>query len=193
MPYYWVPVADAPFPHGMRENDSCPFALTSLRAQFPSRPCWWDPKPDVYRELYDDPDFQRRARGCSHHIGDWSTVGPAVASLLASIPTSTGIREIEDLARTWPAISALSAADRHLALALLDPIYPILFVCVRGEWLVGDGQHRICSARIAGASQVPVWFRADVEPPTGAKPAQRISSGAGRRGSRTWWKVVASR
>ncbi|BAV43921.1 uncharacterized protein SHTP_p029 (plasmid) [Mycobacterium ulcerans subsp. shinshuense] len=170
MPFYWIPVADAPFPHAMRRNHTCPFALENVRRHF--REFGWTPGQDTYRELYANPDFQRRARDCSAHQGSWLVALPAVESVLTCTPASTAPDEIGLLAKNSPVISALNNSDRNLALSLLDSLDPIrIFRTHDGTWL-SNGQHRICAARIAGVSHIPVWWKFGVRPPDGAKPAQ---------------------
>lgn len=155
MPYYWVPLVYCPFPHAMRKNDTCPFALNSIRSHL--RDFTVTPGPSTYQQLYADPDFVARARGCTTHLGDWATVLPAIADLLATTTALTSSQEIEALARTWPSIASLNDDDRHLAAALLDSIEPIrIYRMPKGDWRA-SGQHRICWARIAAASHVPAW------------------------------------
>lgn len=166
MPYYWIALADCPFPHAMRKNDTCPFALRNIRSHA-------DDYPDqaFYRRLYADPDFVARARGCTAHRGDWATVLPAIGRLLADTTAVTTSQEIEARARTWPSIASLDENDRHLAAALLDSIDPVrIYRMPKGEWRA-SGQHRICAARIADASHVPVWCALGGEVPPGAVPA----------------------
>lgn len=169
MPYFWLNIDAAPYPHGMRENHECPFALNTLRAGN-----WgWEPGQNVYGRLYADPAYRKRAQRCPHHLGDWDVVLPAVASLLASTSADETLEQIADRAEAFPAITELDGDDRHLALALLDWSSPIeVYPNPTGELITTSGQHRICAARIAGAPRVPVWCKPGYPPPPGAVPAQ---------------------
>lgn len=172
MPYWWLDVDAAPYPHGMRDNAQCPFALNTLRS---AAGRWgWSPEPEVYSRLYADAAHLKRARRCPHHRGDWDAVLPAVASLLVTTRVDEGLEQIADRAEAFPAITELDDDDRHLALALLDWYSPIeVYPNNRGELIAVSGQHRICAARIAGAQRVPVWCKPGNPPPPGAVPGHR--------------------
>lgn len=189
MPYFWLPVDHAPYPHGMRPIPGCPFSLDALRrsGQFGVDR---DPAPGAYRRLYADPAFRQRASRCSVHRGDWERVIPIVASFLADTPDDLDPEQIADRFELWPAIKELGEDDRHLAIALLHWYEPIEIARPYQPRLwAGSGQHRLCGARLAGAERVPVWCRPGEDPPPGAVPAQlaaqravQVSRCAGR-----WW------
>jgi hypothetical protein len=95
-----------------------------------------------------------RARACKVHSGNWWTVLPVMEALLATIPAHLSADAIARIAAGHPPIEALDEADRTLALSLLTPRDHLRLITTSAA----NGQHRICAARIAGVSRVPVWY-----------------------------------
>lgn len=176
MPYYRVATAELPYPHAMgdrtqagRPPSNCPLALSRLlrtRGEHPGQ--------DGYRDLFDDPAVTHRRQACDVHAGDWAVVLPIVEAFLAPYPATADPDEIYWARDEDPRITSLATADRMLARALLNTHDPIkYFVNGRGR-LESSGQHRICWARTADLSAVPVWFAANtVQPPRTATLLQR--------------------
>jgi hypothetical protein len=180
MPYYLVPLVALPYPHAMSggADTGCPFALAAVRER--AARYEWTPDPETYQHLYRDPDLQQRAQQCPKHRGDWSTVLPVLAELLGAVPADTPAAVIAATAADHPALAALNEPDRDLAASLLHPRDPIRLYRTASGVLLANGQHRICAARTAGITHVPVWF--DERSPAVPAAAQRLQLRRSERG-----------
>lgn len=177
MAYYLVAMEDIPYMHGMGErgeDSHCPLALNNLRSEFNR---WsWDPDQDTYRMLCEHPSFAERIRRCGVHRGDWSVVIPAVRDLLAGLPSTATADEIADIAWENNDWLAMAPADLSLARALVHERDHLRIYPTPGGPFLSNGQHRICSARAAGAPALPVWFDpTSGQPPMTAKSLQRAA------------------
>ena len=132
------------------------------------------PRPAGYRELFTDEALLLRARNCDVHQGDWAVVLPVVAAFLAAIPAAADTLTIARAARSDPRFDSLSADDRRLALALLSYSDSLrIYTTVHGH-REAIGQHRICAARTAGVTHLPVWYDSrSPRPPAAATLLQR--------------------
>ena len=176
MPYYLTRVAELPYPHTMGERplpdgtrSNCPLALEAVlrtRGQHPGQ--------EGYRELFTDDTISARRQACDVHAGNWTVVLPAVTTFLEPFPASADTATIAHAAHDHPPFASLAAADRRLTLALLS-YSDSLRVYTNGHGQRETiGQHRICWARTAGVSALPVWFDATtVQPPRHAMLLQR--------------------
>jgi hypothetical protein len=176
VPYYLVDITELPYPHGMGtrgEHSNCPFAISTLRRRL-RKPNNWSPGPAGYRELFTDEALLLRARNCDVHQGDWAVVLPVVAAFLAAIPAAADTLSIAQAARSDPRFDSLSVDDRRLALALLSYSDSLrIYTTVHGH-REAIGQHRICAARTAGVTHLPVWYDSrSPRPPAAATPLQR--------------------
>lgn len=179
MPYYLVPLAVLPYPHAMSggADTGCPFALAAVRDRAARYD--WTPDPATYQHLYCDPDLHQRAQHCPKHSGDWSVVLAALAELLHTVAADTPATVIATTAAEHPALASLNEPDRHLAGSLLHPRDPIRLYRTASGALQANGQHRICAARTAGITHVPVWFDDRSAVPAHAQPLQPRRSGRG--------------
>ena len=101
----------------------------------------------------------------------------AVSAFPSEIPADTDAWGIERTAVAYPRLGTLDLDDRELARALLRADDPPRVRTYNGH-LLANGQHRICAARIAGATDVPVWFDHDTaQPPTNAQQLQTHTVG----------------
>jgi hypothetical protein len=108
--------------------------------------------------LFTDEALLLRARSCDIHQRDWAVVQPVVVAFLAAIPAAADTLIIARAARNDPRFDALSADDRRLALALLSYSDSLrVYTTVHGH-REASGQHRICAARTAGVTHLPVWY-----------------------------------
>ncbi|KUH91788.1 hypothetical protein [Mycobacterium sp. IS-1556] len=176
MVFYLTRVAELPYPHTMGDRprpdggpSNCPLELTRLmRAGAPH------PGQDGYRQLFSDPTIAGLRQACNVHAGDWAVVLPAVEAFLAPYPATAHPLDIYHLRENDPHITGLPDDDRRLARAVLNTIDPIKYFVNAHSRLESIGQHRICWARTAGVSAVPVWFDAStVSPPRDAVLLQR--------------------
>ncbi len=176
MPYYLTNVAELPYPHTMgerlppgRPRSNCPLALEAVlrtRGQHPGQ--------DGYRELFTDAEVSERRQACDVHAGDWIAVLPAVIAFLAPFPASADTETVSHAARDHAPVANLSPTDRRLALSLLSYSESLRVYTNGHGQLETIGQHRICWARTAGVSALPVWFDATtVQPPREATILQR--------------------
>jgi len=124
--------------------------------------------------LFTDEALLLRARNCDVHQGDWAVVLPVVAAFLAAIPAAADTLSIAQAARSDPRFDSLSVDDRRLALALLSYSDSLrIYTTVHGH-REAIGQHRICAARTAGVTHLPVWYDSrSPRPPAAATPLQR--------------------
>ncbi|MET0702149.1 MAG: hypothetical protein ABWY93_21045 [Mycobacterium sp.] len=176
MPYYLTNLAELPYPHTMGERphqdgtrSNCPLALQAVlrtRGQHPVE--------DGYRQLFADAAVSERRQACDVHAGDWTVVLPAVIAFLAPFPASADKAAMSRAARNDAPFANLTAADRRLTLTLLS-YSGSLRICTNGQGQRETiGQQRICWARTAGVSALPVWFDATtVQPPRDATILQR--------------------
>ena len=155
------------------EHSNCPFAISTLRRKL-RKPNNWSPGPAGYRELFTDEALLLRARNCDVHQGDWAVVLPVVAAFLAAIPAAADTLSIAQAARSDPRFDSLSVDDRRLALALLSYSDSLrIYTTVHGH-REAIGRHRICAARTAGVTHLPVWYDSrSPRPPAAATPLQR--------------------
>jgi len=176
MPYYLTDVAELPYPHTMGERPhrdgtrfNCPLALQTVIRNYGQHP-----GRDGYRTLFTSDAISERRRSCDVHAGDWTVVLPAVTAFLAPFPARADTAAISHAARNYASFANLTAADRRLTLALLS-YSDSLFVYTNGHGHRETiGQHRICWARAAGVSALPVWFdTTTVQPPRAAVLLQR--------------------
>ena len=176
MAYYLTSAAELPYPHTMGERfhqdgtrSNCPLALTRLM-----RTTGTHPGQDGYRQLFSEPTVASHRQTCDVHAGDWAVVLPVVEAFLAPFPAATDPDVIFRARNEDPRITGLATADRMLARAVLNTHDPIkYFVNAQGQ-LESIGQHRICWARTAGVSALPVWFDGNtVRPPRDAVLLQR--------------------
>ncbi|MCX2934441.1 hypothetical protein ORI20_29665 [Mycobacterium sp. CVI_P3] len=93
--------------------------------------------------------------------------------LMAEMAPGVTADVIEAYARVSGRLQDLAEGDRGLALALLGSIDPLcIYVTAEGE-LVSSGRHRICAARWAGVTALPVWHDATrATLPATAQPLQ---------------------
>lgn len=176
MPYYLVDITDLPYPHGMGtrgEHSNCPVAISTLRRNL-RKPNNWSSGHEGYRELFTDEVLPLRARSCDVHQGAWAVVLPVVVAFLAAVPAAADTLIIARAARNDPRLDSLSADDRRLALALLSYSDSLrVYTTVHGH-REAIGQHRICAARTAGVTHLPVWYyNRSPRPPTAATLLQR--------------------
>lgn len=177
MPYYLVDITDLPYPHamGMRgEHSNCPFAISTLRRTL-NKPTDWSPGHEGYRHLFTDGALLQHARVCDVHEGDWTVVLPVVTAFLAPIPAGADTTlVISRAAREDARFDALTRTDRRLALALLSYSDSLrIYTTIHGH-REAIGQHRICAARTAGVTGLPVWYdERSPRPPTTATLMQR--------------------
>jgi hypothetical protein len=176
MPYYLTSVAELPYPHTMGERprqdgarSNCPLALEAVL-----RTAGQHPGQDGYRELFTTDAIAERRRTCDVHAGDWTVVLPAVTAFLEPFPAAADPASIYLARKEDPRVAGLATADRILAQALLNTHDPIkYFVNAHGR-LESNGQHRICWARTAGITALPVWFdTSTAHPPRTAVLLQR--------------------
>jgi hypothetical protein len=115
-----------------------------------------------------------RARNCDVHQGDWAVVLPVVVAFLAAIPAAAATLTIAHAARSDPRYDSLTPDDRRLALALLSYSDSLrIYTTVHGH-REAIGRHRICAARTAGVTHLPVWYdRRSPRPPAAATLLQR--------------------
>jgi hypothetical protein len=134
----------------------------------------WSPGHEGYRELFTDQALLQRARHCDVHQGEWAVVLPAVTAFLATIPAAADTLAISQAARNDPRFDTLAVEDRRLALALLSYSDSLrIYTTVHGH-REAIGQHRICAARTAGVTHLPVWYdNRSPRPPAIATPLQR--------------------
>src|SRR6476661_2089641 len=180
------------------EDSNCPFAISTLRRKL-RKPNNWSPGPAGYRELFTDEALLLRARNCDVHQGDWAVALPVVAAFLAAIPAAADTLSIAQAARSDPRFDSLSVDDRRLALALLSYSDSLrIYTTVHGH-REAIGQHRICAARTAGVTHLPVWYdsrsRARRRPPQRCSAARKpvrpnrevpLLSVTWKRSERTW-------
>jgi hypothetical protein len=138
------------------------------------KPVHWSPGPQGYRELFNDEARLLRARNCDVHQGDWAVVLPGVVAFLAAIPAAADTLTIAHAVRSDPRFDSLTPDDRRLALALLSYSDPLrIYTTVHGH-REAIGQHRICAARTAGVTHLPVWYdKRSPHPPAAATLLQR--------------------
>lgn len=168
MPYYLTPVAELPYPHTMGERphqdgtrSNCPLALASVIRTFGEHP-----GQDGYRALFTSDAISAGRRLCDVHSGDWTVVLPAVTTFLEPFPASADTAAIAHAARSHAAFANFVPADRLLTLALLS-YGDSLRIYVNGHGHRETiGQHRICWARTAGVSALPLWFDANTVRPS---------------------------
>ncbi len=201
MPYYLVDITELPYPHGMGtrgEHSNCPFAISTLRRKL-RKPNNWSPGPAGYRELFTDEALLLRARNCDVHQGDWAVVLPVVAAFLAAIPAAADTLSIAQAARSDPRFDSLTPDDRRRALALLSYSDSLrIYTTVHGH-REAIGQHRICAARTAGVTHLPVWYDSRSPRPPGrhtasaplgspglAQQGSTLLSVTWKRSERTW-------
>ncbi|HEX7824707.1 MAG TPA: hypothetical protein VF477_07400 [Mycobacterium sp.] len=171
MPYYLTNTAELPYPHAMGERpredgtrSNCPLALEAVL-----RRSGQHPGQHGYRELFTNDAVSERRRACDVHAGNWTAVLPAAAGFLEPFPASADTAAISHAARNYPPFASLSPADRRLTLALLSYSDSIRVYTNGHGQRETVGQHRICWARTAGVSALPVWFDAStVHPPRSA-------------------------
>ncbi|WP_157931681.1 hypothetical protein [Mycobacteroides abscessus] len=159
MPYRFLPVEELPYPHAMADRGSlsCPYSLNALRSRFNKGSDWY-PTDHLYAQLYGDPDIRGEAQSCRTHRGSWAPVVAALEAFLAGFAPTATAQEISDALVKSPPFQALNPEDRHLAKALLHPRDPIrVSQHPISHTYSAVGQHRICAARCANASQIPVW------------------------------------
>src|SRR6476661_2664611 len=150
------------------EDSNCPFAISTLRRKL-RKPNNWSPGPAGYRELFTDEALLLRARNCDVHQGDWAVVLPVVAAFLAAIPAAADTLSIAQAARSDPRFDSLSVDDRRLALALLSYSDSLrIYTTVHGH-REAIGQPRICAARTAGVTHLPVWYDSRSPRPAGGR------------------------
>src|SRR5882757_6137756 len=90
--------------------------------------------------------------------GDWVVVLPVVVAFLSAIPAVGDTLIIARAARSDPRFDSLIPDDRRLALALLSYSDSLrIYTTVHGH-REAIGQHRICAARTAGITHLPVWY-----------------------------------
>ena len=168
MPYYLTDVAELPYPHAMGDRphqdgirSNCPLALETVL-----RTIGQHPGQDGYREFFTKDATSQRRRACDVHTGDWTVVLPKVTAFLEPFPASAETAAISHAARNHAPFADFTPADRRLTLALLS-YSDSLRVYTNGHGQRETiGQHRICWARTAGDSALPVWFDAStVHPP----------------------------
>ena len=124
--------------------------------------------------MFNDEALLLRARNCDVHQGDWAVVLPAVVAFLAAIPAAADTLTIAHAARSDPRFDSLTPDDRRLALALLSYSDSLrIYTTVHGH-REAIGQHRICAARTAGVTHLPVWYDSrSPRPPAAATLLQR--------------------
>jgi len=97
-----------------------------------------------------------------------------VRASLSPIPAAADTLAIARAARADPRFDALTREDRRLALALLSYSDSLrIYTTVHGH-REAVGQHRICAARAAGVTHLPVWYdERSPQPPATATLLQR--------------------
>ncbi len=176
MVFYLVDTSALPYPHAMGGRphpdgtaSNCPLALSTVM-----RTRHTPPGQIGYQTLFQDPAITTRRAVCDVHEGDWGVVLPAVIAFLEPLPASAEPASIDALRRVDARIASLATPDRRLALALLNPRDPIKYVPDADGGLRSNGQHRICWARTAQVTRVPVWFDiTTATPPANAVLLQR--------------------
>jgi hypothetical protein len=158
VPYYRIDINELPYPHGMGtrgERSNCPFAITKLRRTL-RKPNQWSPGPAGYRGFFTDQALLLRARSCDVHQGDWSLVLPAVTDFLATIPAAADTLAISQAARKRPTVRHAGRRGPPPGIGTAELQRLATHLHDRARHREAIGQHRICAARTAGATHLPV-------------------------------------